>query len=107
MTSTFDDLQLVILRYDFDVVTLSETWLKDNPQLLSHVSIPGYANEFRNRDKIKGGGVGAYIKENVKYKRRKDIESRYPELEHLWLEIQGRKKTATFYLELCIDPQEY
>ena len=98
MTSTFDDLQLVIQRYDFDVVTLSETWLKDNPQLLSHVSIPGYVNEFRNRDKIKGGGVGAYIKENVKYKRRKDIESRYPELEHLWLEIQGRNKNSHLLL---------
>ena len=66
MTSTFDDLHLVIQRYGFDVVTLSETWLKDNPQLLSHVSIPGYANKFRNRDKIKGGGIGAYIKEAFK-----------------------------------------
>lgn len=92
MTSTFDELLLVIQRYGFDMVTLSETWLKDNPELLNHVSIPGYVNEFRNRDKIKGGGVGAYIKESVKYKRRKDIESRYPELEHLWLEIQGRNK---------------
>ncbi len=98
MTSTFDDLQLVIQRYDFDVVTLSETWLKDNPQLLRHASIPGYVNEFRNRDKIKGGGIVAYIKENVKYKRRKDIESRYPELEHLWLEIQGRNKNSHLLL---------
>lgn len=66
MTTTFDDLHHIIQRYGFDVVTLSETCLKDNPQLLSHVSIPGYANEFKNRDKIKGGGVGEYIKENVK-----------------------------------------
>ena len=94
MTTTFDDLYHIIQRYEFDVVMLSETWLKDNPQLLSHVSIPGYASEFRNRDKIKGGGVGAYIKENVKYKKRKDIESKYPEMEHLWLEIQGRNKNS-------------
>lgn len=66
MTTTFDGLHHIIQRYGFDVVTLSETCLKDNPQLLSHVSIPGYANEFKNRDKIKGGGVGEYIKENVK-----------------------------------------
>ena len=98
MTSTFDDLLLVIQRYDFDIITLSETWLKDNPQLLSHVSIAGYVNEFKNRDKIRGGGVGAYIKENVKYKRRKDIESRYPELEHLWLELQGRNKNSNLLL---------
>lgn len=92
MTTTFDKLLLVIQRYGFDVVMLSKTWLKDNPQLLSHVTIPGYANELRKRDKIKRGGVGACIKESVKYKRHKDIESRYPELEHLWLEIQGRNK---------------
>ena len=75
MTSTFDSLHVVVQTYGFDVVTLSETWLKDNPHLLSHICIPGYANEFRNRDKVRGGGVGAYIKESVKYKKRKDIES--------------------------------
>ena len=89
-TSTFDDLLLVIQKYGFEILTLSETWLRDNPYLLSHASIPGYASQFRNRDKIKGGGVGAYIKTDVKYKRRKDIESRYPDLKHLWLEIKGR-----------------
>ncbi len=98
MTSTFDELLLVIRTYGFDVVTLSETWLKDNPQLLRHVSIPGYGQEFRNREQIKGGGVGAYIKESVKYKRRKDIESKYPDLEHLWLEIQGRNKHSHLLL---------
>jgi hypothetical protein len=49
-------------------------------------------HEFRNREQGVGGGVGAYIKETVKYKRRKDIESKYPDLEHLWLEIQGRNE---------------
>ena len=92
MTSTFDDLLLVIRTYCFDIVTLCETWLKDNPQLLNHVFISGYGHEFRNREQIRGGGVGAYIKETVKYKRRKDIESKYPDLEHLWLEIQGRNE---------------
>jgi exonuclease III len=98
MTSTFDDLLLVIRTYGFDIVTLSETWLKDNPQLLNHVSISGYGHEFRNREQIRGGGVGAYIKETVKYKRRKDIESKYPDLEHLWLEIQGRNKHSHLLL---------
>ena len=83
MISNFDELLLVIQKYGFDILTLSEKWLKENPQLLSHVSIPSYASEFRNRDKVKGGGVGAYIKTNVKYNRRKDIESRYSNLEHL------------------------
>jgi exonuclease III len=70
-------------QYPFDVICMSETWLKDNPLLLQHVNIPGYSSEFRNRDSIKGGGVGAYINESLKYRRRSDIEKKEPSLEHL------------------------
>ncbi len=57
MVSTFDELVLTMKQYPFDVICMSETWLKDNPLLLQHVNIPGYSSEFRNRDSIKGGGV--------------------------------------------------
>ena len=68
---------------------MSETWLKNNPLLLQHVNIPGFCNAFRNRDEIKGGGVGVYVKETTKFKRRTDIENRYPKIEHLWIELPG------------------
>ena len=42
----------------------------------------------------KKGGVGAYIKDTIKYKRRKDIEKRYATLEHLWIEISGKNKNS-------------
>lgn len=54
--------------------------------------------EFRHREEIKGGGVGVYIKDNVKYKRCRDIEEMQPELEHLWLEIPGRNKNSRLLL---------
>ena len=98
MTSTFNEFLLTVKRYPFDVLTLSETWLKDNRQLLEYVSIPGYSLEYRNRESIRGGGVGAYIKESVKYKRRKDIEKLKPELENLWLEIEGKNKHSKLLL---------
>ena len=66
--------------------------LKDNPALLEYVSVPGYSAVFRNRELIKGGGVGAYIHESINFKRRIDIEKRYPDLEHLWLEVPGRNR---------------
>ena len=75
-----------------DIVTLSETWLKDNPALLEYVSVPGYSADFRNRELIKGGGVRAYIHESINFKRRIDIEKRSPDLEHLWLEVPGRNR---------------
>ena len=34
---------------------------------------------------IRGGGVGAYIRESSKYKCREDIEELQPDFEHLWL----------------------
>lgn len=92
MVSTFNEFLLTVNSYPLDIIALSETWLKDNPQLMEYVSIPGYATEFRHREDIKGGGVGVglYIKVDIKYKRRLDIEKLHPELEHLWLEVPGR-----------------
>lgn len=48
--------------------------------------------EYRNRENMKGGGVGMYIRENIKFSRRKDLENLHPDLEHLWIEIPGRNK---------------
>ena len=75
VTSTFNEFLLIINGYPSDVITLSETWLKSNLLLMEFVSaILGYATEFRHRDDIWGGGVGAYI-EDIVYKRRRDIEN--------------------------------
>jgi exonuclease III len=98
MTSTFGALSILINDYHFDIVTLSETWLKDNPLLLQHVSMPGYQLCYNNRDKCRGGGVGAYIKESIKFKRGQDIENLQQEFEHLWLEISGKNKNNKLLL---------
>ena len=92
MTSTFNEFLLTVKQFSMDVITLSETWLKNNPALLEYVSVPGYSAVFRNRESIKGGGVGAYIDESIQFKRRCDIENLHPHLEHLWLELPGRNK---------------
>ena len=92
MVLTFNELLLTANPYPLDIVALSETWLRDQPQLLDCISIPGFVREFRNRVCIRGGGVGVYIKENINYKRLRDIENAHPELKHLWIEVPGRKK---------------
>ena len=73
-------------------MTLSETWLKNNPYLLEYVTIPGYSALFRNRSVIRGGGVGVYIRESLTFKQRKDIEKLQPDFKHLWLEFPGRNR---------------
>ena len=69
MVSSFDELVLLIKEYPYDVITMSETWLKNNPHLLNYVSIPGYSNIFQNCDDIHGGGVGVYLKDAIDFKR--------------------------------------
>ena len=76
MASSFDELLATIKEYPFDVVTMSETWLKDNALLLQYVTISGYSQVFRNRNKI----------------------GMEPNLEHLWLEIPGRNKHSKMLL---------
>ncbi|PFX20980.1 putative RNA-directed DNA polymerase from transposon BS [Stylophora pistillata] len=98
MLSTFNEFALTVNKYPLDVITLSETWMKSNKDRLEYVSLPGFSKEFRNRDNVKGGGVGAYIRDNIKYKRRKDIENTQADIEHLWLEIQGKNKPSKLLL---------
>lgn len=40
MDSTIDGFLLTVNRYSFVIITMSETWLKQNDLLLEHVTIP-------------------------------------------------------------------
>ena len=53
----------MINENQFHVVTLSETWLRDNKHLLGYVKIPGYNFVYKNTEQKRGGGVGGYLKE--------------------------------------------
>ena len=105
MTSTFYELSLLISDYPFDIVALSETWLKNNHLLLNHVSIPVYVATYRIRDVSKGGGVDGYMKESVQFKRRTDIENLETEFEHLWLEFPGKNKTSKLLIGTIYRPE--
>ena len=74
VVSTFNEFLLMTETYPMDVITMSETWLKNNSVLLEYVTIPGYTTVFMNRS-IKGGGVGAYIPASIPFKHRKDMNT--------------------------------
>ena len=69
LLSSLGEFNVLVQRYNFDIIAMSETWLKDNPTLLQYVQIPEYNLHYNNRDKIKGGGVGCYIKSSLNCKR--------------------------------------
>ena len=98
----------------FDIMTLSETWLKDNPHLWDYVKIDGYEVKFRNREHTRGGGVGLYIRSDIKYKLRNDIVNTNTDIEHLWLErwpwgIKTLIYASVYFISqtLIISPNQY
>ena len=90
--------------HKFDLITLSETWLKDNPTLLDYVEIAAYKKGFRNRDRVRGGGVGYYIKSNIKAKERKDLDRLDDTIEHKWIEIKGKNKASSVLVGIMYQP---
>ena len=85
MTSTFDEFQFMVNDSKFDIITLSETWLKNDKHLLEYANLPGYKFCYRNRDEKRGVGVGLYIKDCITYRNK--IISLDNSLEHLWVEV--------------------
>jgi hypothetical protein len=86
-----DEIESLLMNdSEFDVICLSETWLKPNIAE-NKVKIQGYELERKDRLEIGSGGVGIYVSDRMPYSRRKQYE--IDELELLWIEIElGNKK---------------
>ena len=104
MTPTFDEFQFIVNESKFDIITLSETWLKNDKHLLEYVNLPGYKSSNKNRDEKRGGGVGVYIKDRITYKIRNDKISLEDSLEHLWVEIKGKNKKSSYLIGVAYQP---
>ena len=77
----------MINQINFDVITLSETWLKNDKHLLEYVRLPGYEFAYRNRDEKRGDGVGIYTRDTIEFKVCNDILKLDESIEYLWVEI--------------------
>jgi len=72
MVSTFDEFMLFVDKYNFDAITLTETWLKDNLYLLDYVKIEGYTMYYHNRDNVNvvvASGYTSRTASSIKYER--------------------------------------
>ena len=84
----FDQIKLFLLgklgKPQLDVLLLNETFLKPNmPDTLFEVL--GYSIYHRDRVYKSGGGVMAYINDNLNVMRRTDLENQ--EVEVMWLKV--------------------
>jgi len=65
-------IYLKALEYNFNIIGLCETWLKDNNSDL--YGIEGYNVEHKVRENKTGGGVSLFVNSNITYERRLDLE---------------------------------
>ena len=68
------------------MICVSETHIKhvDICDKSNLYSLPGYVFLLRNRNVGTGGGVGIFLKHEIKFKRRYDLENH---LKSLWTEV--------------------
>ena len=92
MSSTFDEFQVMLYQHPFDIITLPETWQRNDTDLLQYVKIPGYSFFHKNRVERRGGGVGMYIKDAIKHKERQDLSKLDETMEHMWIRVSKEKQ---------------
>ena len=86
-------LRLKQKNINLHFILLCETFLRDNNSSL--FNIPGYAFLSQNRKTKSRGGVALYIRNDMKYKRRTDIELNVEgEFESIFAEIMGNPKNT-------------
>ena len=105
MSSTFDEFQVMVYHHTFDIITLSETWLRNDTNLLQYVQTPAYSFRYKNRDEWRGGGVGMYIKDTIKYKEPQDLSKLDETIKHMWIESQGKNKNKNYLVGVFYQPR--
>ena len=92
LLNKIDLLSLFIEKHNFEIFGITESLLNENiPSSL--LNIKGYSFERKDRGQ-KGGGVGVFIKSNIDYIRREDLENH--QLEFICLEILSKHTKPYF-----------
>jgi len=71
-----------------DIIALSETRIKET-SIIATLPCYSFINE---NSQTQAGGVGAYIKNNLKYLQRRDLQFKMHECENIRLEILGKRQ---------------
>ena len=69
----------------FTTISLTETWLQDHNFEL--YEIEGYSHISQLRENKNGGGVSIFIKNNLNFKIREDLNYNSIDFQLLWIEI--------------------
>ena len=97
----------MLKSYEFDIISLSETWLTNNQHQLDYVNIAGYKSIFKHGNDKRGGGVGFYIKDKISCKRRNDLTKNIVNMDVSFIELHGRNKNTPYLVAGAYQPSPY
>ena len=98
-------LQVDLLSYDVEIGLVAETWMKKSKHLDSMFSIDGYCLLRQDRPNRKGGGVLAYVKNDLLAERLSFLRScSNAKYEVLWFKCKHPKLAFMFYYCVIYHP---
>ena len=90
LNAHIDDLKSVLsrLNFNFDVIGISEHKIKKDTTPSNNIKIPGYQEFVFEPTTTNFGGTGFYLKNNIDYNQRKDLQLNSPtNYESIFIEI--------------------
>ena len=98
-----DILRLFINKNPFDVIAVSETWLK--PSVTNaEINIANYSIARQDRKDKTGGGTVIYVRNGLPYRSRTDLQNNYSE--SCWIEII-RRNTKSLFISSVYRPPDF
>ncbi len=98
--SLLDEIyETLVYDFDFDLIAVSETWLKDNIGD-DDISLAGYQVPFYRHRQTRGGGVMLYVKEGISAVHKKELEN--DNIEIMWVELKILNRLI--YFGVCYRP---
>ena len=118
LQGNFDELKNILITSKIDIFALNEIFINtEDDEIIddsqsreifissyktdNQFKVQGYDFIYKSRDKGSGGGVGIYIKENIDYKIRKDLEN--PEIS-ICVEIKPKKSNSWIFSTMYKPP---
>ena len=97
-----DTLRLLINKNPFDVIAISETWLK--PTVTNaEINITNYSITRQDRTDKTGGGTAIYVRNGIPYRPRTDLQKNG--IETCWIEII-RPNTKSLFISSVYRPPD-
>ena len=103
---------LSLLNFKFDIICITESKIEKNVKPVIDISISGYKDPESTPTESTKGGVLIYVREDLVYKIRTDLQIYKPkQLESLFVEIVNKKTSndivGVVYRHPCMDESEF